>query len=57
MGGYITLEDLEKYEPVERNPVTGIYRGYEIVSMAPPSSGGIALIEMLNVLENYNLIR
>ena len=55
MGGYITQEDLEKYEPVERNPVTGTYRGYEVMSMAPPSSGGIALVELLNILENYNL--
>lgn len=55
MGGYITLTDLEKYQPVEREPVIGTYRGYEIVSMPPPSSGGIALVEMLNILENYNL--
>ncbi len=55
MGGYITPEDLEKYEPVERKPVTGTYRDYDVVSMAPPSSGGIALIELLNILENYDL--
>ncbi len=55
MGGYITMEDLGKYMPVERDPVTGTYRGYEIVSMPPPSSGGIALVEMLNILENYDL--
>lgn len=55
LGGYITLEDLEKYLPVEREPVIGTYRGYEVISMPPPSSGGIALIEMLNILENYNL--
>jgi gamma-glutamyltranspeptidase/glutathione hydrolase len=55
LGGYITSEDLEKYNPVEREPVIGTYRGYEIVSMPPPSSGGIALIELLNVLENYDL--
>jgi len=55
LGGYITLEDLEKYQPIEREPITGTYRGYEIISMAPPSSGGIALVQMLNVLENYNL--
>jgi gamma-glutamyltranspeptidase/glutathione hydrolase len=54
MGGYITQEDLNKYVPVERKPVTGTYRGYEILSMAPPSSGGIALIELLNILENYH---
>ena len=55
LGGYITLEDLEKYQPVEREPIIGTYRGYEIISMPPPSSGGIALVEMLNILENYNL--
>ena len=55
LGGYITLEDLEKYQPVEREPITGTYRDYEIISMPPPSSGGIALVQMLNILENYNL--
>jgi gamma-glutamyltranspeptidase/glutathione hydrolase len=55
LGGYITLEDLEKYQPVEREPVVGTYRGYKIVSMAPPSSGGIALIQLLNILEYYDL--
>ena len=53
LGGIITKSDMEKYRPVERTPVTGTYRGYEIVSMPPPSSGGIALIELLNILENY----
>jgi len=52
-GGYITWEDLAKYEPVERKPILGNYRGYEIVSMPPPSSGGVALVELLNILENY----
>jgi len=55
LGGYITLEDLEKYNPLEREPITGNYRGYEVVSMPPPSSGGIALVELLNILENYEL--
>jgi gamma-glutamyltranspeptidase/glutathione hydrolase len=54
LGGYITLEDLEKYQPVEREPITGSYRGFEIISMPPPSSGGIALVQMLNILENYD---
>ncbi|HNP36894.1 MAG TPA: gamma-glutamyltransferase [Woeseiaceae bacterium] len=54
-GGLITLEDLAKYEAVERDPIRGTYRGYEIVSMPPPSSGGIALVEMLNILEGYDL--
>ena len=55
LGGYITLEDLEKYHPVEREPIIGTYRGFEVVSMPPPSSGGIALVELLNILENFNL--
>ncbi|MBK7476561.1 MAG: gamma-glutamyltransferase [Haliscomenobacter sp.] len=54
-GGLITEEDLARYEAVEQAPVKGTYRGYEIVSMAPPSSGGVALIEMLNILEGYDL--
>ena len=54
LGGYITQNDLEKYKPIEREPITGSYRGYKIVSMPPPSSGGIALVEMLNILENYS---
>ncbi|MGB5893109.1 MAG: gamma-glutamyltransferase [Ignavibacteriaceae bacterium] len=54
LGGNITLEDLEKYQPIERQPITGSYRGYEIISMPPPSSGGIALVQLLNILENYH---
>ena len=54
LGGYFTQADLEKYSAVERKPIIGNYRGYEIVSMPPPSSGGICLVEMLNVLENYH---
>jgi len=55
LGGYITLPDLEKYQPVEREPIIGNYRGFQVVSMPPPSSGGIAIVELLNILENYNL--
>jgi gamma-glutamyltranspeptidase/glutathione hydrolase len=55
LGGYITTEDLEKYRPLERYPIIGNYRGFQVVSMPPPSSGGIALVELLNILENYNL--
>jgi gamma-glutamyltranspeptidase/glutathione hydrolase len=55
LGGYITREDLDKYKPVERTPAEGTYRGYHIISMPPSSSGGIALIEALNILENYQL--
>ena len=54
-GGMITEEDLEIYEAVEREPIRGTYRGYEIVSMPPPSSGGTALVQMLNILEGYDL--
>lgn len=54
-GGLITLEDLASYEAVERKPVNGSYRGYEVYSMPPPSSGGVTLIEMLNILEGCNL--
>lgn len=50
-GGIITEEDLEKYEAIERKPVKGTYKGYEIYSMPPPSSGGVALIEMMNMME------
>lgn len=53
--GLITHEDLASYQPVERPPVTGTYRGYGIVSMPPPSSGGISLIEMLNILERVDI--
>jgi gamma-glutamyltranspeptidase / glutathione hydrolase len=54
-GGLITRDDLKKYKAVRRTPVSGTYRGYDILSMPPPSSGGVALIEMLNVLEGYDL--
>ena len=52
-GGLITLADLATYRPVVRVPVTGSYSGLRVVSMPPPSSGGVALIEMLNLLERY----
>jgi gamma-glutamyltranspeptidase/glutathione hydrolase len=54
-GGLITEEDLAQYEAKERAPVRGTYRGYEIISMPPPSSGGVALVEMLNILEGFDL--
>ncbi len=56
-GGLITEQDLASYEVKEREPVRGTYRGYEIISAPPPSSGGIALIEALNMLESYPLSR
>jgi gamma-glutamyltranspeptidase/glutathione hydrolase len=54
-GGLIRHQDLTRYQAVERQPVTGTYRGHEIISMPPPSSGGVALIEILNILEGYDL--
>jgi gamma-glutamyltranspeptidase / glutathione hydrolase len=54
-GGLITRADLKNYQAKERVPVTGTYRGYEVIGMPPPSSGGIGVIEMLNVLEGYDL--
>ena len=54
-GGLITGADLKNYQAKERVPVKGTYRGYEVIGMPPPSSGGIAVIEMLNVLEGYDL--
>lgn len=53
--GLITKEDLANYKVVEREPVKGTYRGYEVVSMPPPSSGGIHVIQILNMLEGQNL--
>ena len=54
-GGVMTADDLKNYQAVERAPARGSYRGYDVVSMAPPSSGGVELIEMLNILEGYDL--
>ncbi|MGH9885963.1 MAG: gamma-glutamyltransferase, partial [bacterium] len=53
-GGIITLEDLARYKPEWRTPVRGSYRGYTILSMPPASSGGITMMETLNVLETYD---
>ncbi len=54
-GGLVTPEDLASYEVKEREPVHGTYRGYDIISAPPPSSGGVALLEILNILEGYDL--
>ena len=54
-GGLITKADLAAYTPQERPPVVGWYRGHRVISMAPPSSGGIALVQLLNILEGYPL--
>lgn len=54
-GGLISAEDMKGYTAVEREPVRGTYRGYDVISMPPPSSGGVHIIQMLNMLENYPL--
>jgi gamma-glutamyltranspeptidase/glutathione hydrolase len=54
-GGLITRDDLKNYRAVRRAPVRGTYRGYDVISMPPPTSGGVAVIEMLNILEGYDL--
>lgn len=54
-GGLITAEDLQSYQPAIRKPVQGTYRGYNIYSMPPPSSGGVHIIQMLNILEKFPL--
>ncbi len=54
-GGYIALDDLKKYRALERDAVRGEYRGYTIVSMPPPSSGGTHIVQMLKILERYPL--
>lgn len=54
-GGILTKKDLEKYQAIERKPIKGSYKGYDIYSMPPPSSGGVALVEMLNMMECANL--
>ena len=54
-GGLITADDLAQYEVKEREPIRGTYRDYDIISAPPPSSGGVALVEILNILEGYDL--
>ncbi len=56
-GGLVTAADLAAYEVKEREPIHGTYRGYEIISAPPPSSGGVALVEILNILEAYDLAK
>jgi gamma-glutamyltranspeptidase/glutathione hydrolase len=54
-GGRMTLDDLRSYRAIERTPLHGVYRGHEIVAMPPPSSGGVHIIELLNILEGFPL--
>jgi gamma-glutamyltranspeptidase/glutathione hydrolase len=56
-GGLITAEDMAEYEVKERQPIRGTYKGYEVISAPPPSSGGVTLMETLNILEGYDLSR
>ncbi len=55
IGGLITPADLELYQARERTPIRGTYRGYEVIGMPPPSSGGVTLVEMLNILKGWDL--
>jgi gamma-glutamyltranspeptidase/glutathione hydrolase len=54
-GGYITLDDLTRYRTIDRDPLHGTYRGFEIVGPPPPSSGPLHIIQMLNILEGYDI--
>ncbi len=56
-GGLVNAADLAAYEVKEREPIRGFYRGYEIISAPPPSSGGVALVEILNILEGFDLAK
>jgi len=53
-GGLIDRDDLRGYRPIERQPIMGTYRGYTVISMPPPSSGGVLLVQMLNVFSGYD---
>ena len=53
-GGYISIEDLANYSPIERIPISTNYRGYSVLTMGPPSGGGVTLLQMLNILENIS---
>jgi len=54
-GGFMTKDDLAAYRAKERKPIHGTYRGYDVYGPPPPSSGGIAVVEMLNILEGFDL--
>lgn len=57
MDGWITHDDLANYQPSERKPIIGSYRGYDVLSMGPPSAGGVLLVQVLNILENLQFDR
>lgn len=54
-GGLISMQDMQQYQAIERQPIVGDYRGYKIITMPPPSSGGVHLVQIFNMLENYPL--
>jgi gamma-glutamyltranspeptidase/glutathione hydrolase len=56
-GGLITRDDLAKYRAIERRPIHGVYRGHDVYAPPPPSSGGICLVQMLNVLEHFEIAK
>ncbi len=56
-GGYICKKDLSDYKPVERSPLETDYRGYRVLTMGPPSGGGVTLLQMLNIIENFNFVK
>ena len=56
-GGLISKRDLAEYQAKSRAPIRGTYRGYELISMPPPTSGGVTMIEMLNILEQFDLAK
>ncbi|MBC3947869.1 gamma-glutamyltransferase [Erwinia persicina] len=56
-GGLISKADLANYQAIERKPISGTYRGYQVFSMPPPSSGGIHIVQILNILENFDLAK
>lgn len=56
-GGLISKTDLANYRAIERKPISGTYRGYDVFSMPPPSSGGIHIVQILNILENFDLAK
>ena len=55
LGGLISLDDLAAYRAKVRPPIRGTYKGFEVYGMGPPASGGILIVQMLNILERYDL--